>query len=59
MKGLFFGGAFNPPTVAHVELANYVRKYLDYDKVVFVPSKDKYIKNEENKELISYFSVAL
>lgn len=52
MKGLFFGGAFNPPTVAHVELANYVRKYLDYDKVVFVPSKDKYIKNEENKELI-------
>ena len=51
MRALFFGGAFNPPTLAHIELANSVRKYLDYDKVVFVPSKDKYITTDEKKEL--------
>ena len=51
MKGLYFTGEFNPPTVAHIELANYVRKYLDYDKVVFVPSKSKYIQGLENNAI--------
>lgn len=52
MKILVFGGAFNPPTIAHIEVANYVRRYLDYDKVIFIPSKDKFQVEGENKEVV-------
>ena len=52
MKVLFYGGAFNPVTKAHVELANYVRKKLRFDAVLFVPTKDKYIKHDEGKDFV-------
>ena len=51
MKVLFYGGAFNPVTKAHVELANYVRKKLCFDAVLFVPTKDKYIKHDEDTRI--------
>lgn len=46
---LVFGGAFNPPTIAHIELANETRKKLGFDYVIFVPSKMSYIENEQKK----------
>lgn len=48
-KALVFGGAFNPPTVAHIALADYARKKMEFDKVIFVPSKMTYIQNEQKK----------
>lgn len=51
-KALFYGGAFNPVSLAHVELADYVRKELGFDKVIFVPTKDKYIRFDEGKDFV-------
>ena len=48
-KTLFFGGAFNPLTNAHLALADYARKQLGYDKVLFVPTKSHYILKTEQK----------
>lgn len=47
---LVFGGAFNPPTNAHIELANEVRQQLGYNHVIYVPSKMSYIKEEQCKD---------
>lgn len=52
MRALFFGGAFNPPSIAHIELADYVRRKLHFDKVIFMPSKKTYIKNDEGKDFV-------
>ena len=40
MKLGIFGGAFNPPHIAHLIVAESVREQLQLDKVVFVPSAD-------------------
>ena len=45
----FFGGCFNPPTIAHIALAKKSLIEADLDKVIFVPVGDFYKK----KELIS------
>jgi nicotinate-nucleotide adenylyltransferase len=50
MKALMFGGAFNPPTKAHIELADAVRKVMEYDRVIFVPSKSTYIRDTQKKD---------
>ncbi len=52
MKVLFYGGAFNPVSKAHIELANYVRTSLQFDKVIFMPTKDQYIKHDEGKDFV-------
>ena len=36
----FYGGSFNPPTKAHIELAKKVIKECNLDKVIFVPVGD-------------------
>lgn len=46
MKIGFFGGCFNPPTNAHVNLAKEVLYKCKLDKVVFVPVGDFYSKKE-------------
>lgn len=51
IKAIFYGGAFNPVTKAHIFLADYVRQQLGYEKVIFMPTKGKYIKYVEGKEL--------
>lgn len=41
----FFGGCFNPPTVAHLELALKAVEVAKLDKVYFVPMGDYYKKD--------------
>ncbi len=42
-----FGGAFNPPTIAHINLAKQVLKKIEnIEKVIFVPVSTKYNKRE-------------
>ncbi|MFA6829217.1 MAG: hypothetical protein WCR67_00700 [Bacilli bacterium] len=48
-KALFFGGSFNPVTVAHVALADFVRQQMGFDYVIFVPAKSHYILSTEKK----------
>ena len=50
IKALMFGGAFNPPTIAHVQLAEYAKKMTKSDVVIFVPTKMTYIKNDQQKD---------
>lgn len=45
-KIAFFGGSFNPPTIAHKYYAKKIIEDLYFDKVFFVPVGDKYKKNE-------------
>ncbi len=53
MKKLgFFGGCFNPPTVAHIELIEKAIKENNLDMVYFVPMGDLYKK--ENLVLASH-----
>ncbi len=49
-RALVFGGAFNPPTRAHIQLAEYAMKETGFDKVIFVPTKRTYIADEQGKE---------
>ena len=44
MKIGFFGGSFNPPTKAHIDLAQKVIEKYVLDKVIFVPMGDFYVK---------------
>ena len=40
----FFGGSFNPPTYAHLEVAKTALRQLNLDKVFFVPVGNLYNK---------------
>lgn len=46
----FFGGCFNPPTIAHFEIVNVALKTFKFDKLIIIPMGDKY----EKKDLISF-----
>ena len=48
-RSLAFFGAFNPPTRAHIELAEYARASVRAVDVIFVPSKSSYILGEQKK----------
>lgn len=45
MKLGFFGGSFNPPTIAHYNLIKQAILEYDFDKVYFVPMNDYYKKS--------------
>ncbi|MCR5230261.1 MAG: hypothetical protein K6D03_09055 [Solobacterium sp.] len=49
-RALVFGGAFNPPTRAHIELADYARRSVGFDYVIFVPTKKVYIREDQGKD---------
>ena len=49
-RPLAFFGAFNPPTVAHVDLAHFALKQLGAPFVTFVPSKSRYIQDDQGKD---------
>ena len=42
----FFGGCFNPPTIAHIELAKKAIEVANLDKVIFIPMGDCYSKDD-------------
>ncbi len=42
----FFGGCFNPPTIAHMEIAEKAIQECNLDKIIFVPMGNKYSKND-------------
>lgn len=44
-KYAFFGGSFNPPTLAHKTCAETILKQLGLDKLFFVPVGDAYKKH--------------
>lgn len=48
-KVLAFFGAFNPPTKAHIDLAEFAMKQTNCEEVIFVPSKSEYIIEKQNK----------
>ena len=49
-KVLAFFGAFNPPTAAHLELADFARKATGREGVIFVPSRAAYIRGFQQKD---------
>lgn len=51
-RGLLFAGAFNPPTVAHLNCALTALKQTDRDYVMFVPSKETYIRFDQKKDYV-------
>lgn len=50
----FYGGSFNPPTKAHIELAKKALNECNLDKVIFVPVGDLYQKDEMAKGIHRY-----
>lgn len=44
MKIGFFGGSFNPPTNAHINLAKKTLKQCKLDKIILIPMNDNYQK---------------
>lgn len=46
MKIGIFGGSFNPPHVMHKNLALYLIKNKYLDKVIYVPTGNKYVKKD-------------
>lgn len=49
---LVFGGAFNPPTKAHLSGAYTAMKKTARDGVIFVPSQSGYIRDEQQKDYV-------
>ena len=49
-KALAFFGAFNPPTQAHLLLADHARTATGRESVIFVPSRSAYIRNDQGKD---------
>ena len=39
-----FGGAFNPPTVAHKAICEHVLRHLDCQEFIFLPVSSQYTK---------------
>ena len=42
---VIIGGTFNPPTLAHLELAKRAKEKVNADYVIFVPAKTSYLRN--------------
>ncbi len=47
---LAFFGAFNPPTTAHLSLAEFAMERTNSKRVLFVPSKSVYIRDAQGKD---------
>lgn len=55
-KIVVIGGTFNPPTLAHLNLAMEARKCVDADLVIFVPTQLSYMQNwkkYQNSDILS------
>lgn len=54
IKLVFFGGSFNPPTYAHLEIAKTVLNKEDLNKFIFVPVGNTYKKPDLIDEKYRY-----
>lgn len=56
---IVFGGAFNPPTIAHKEIYHLINKQLDVTKFIFLPVSKKYSKAHliEDKHRIAMLEI--
>lgn len=45
MTIVIIGGTFNPPTLAHIALAENAKNAVNADMVIFVPTKSAYMKS--------------
>ncbi len=50
MRQLAFFGAFNPPTLAHLNLAELALEQTGAESVIFVPSRADYIREDQGKD---------
>ena len=50
LPALLFGGAFNPPTKAHIHLAELALTETGRQQVIFMPSKSRYIEEDQGKD---------
>ena len=50
LPALLFGGAFNPPTKAHIHLAELALAETGRRQVIFMPSKSRYIEEDQGKD---------
>ncbi len=50
----FYGGCFNPPTKAHIELAKKALEECNLDRIIFVPVGDSYQKQGMVKGIHRY-----
>lgn len=55
----FFGGSFNPPTYAHLEIAKRALKEVGLNKVFFVPVGNYYNKPELEDEKARFYMLNL
>lgn len=51
-RGLLFAGAFNPVTQAHIDCAKLALESTGYDYVLFMPSKQEYIRFDQKKDYV-------
>jgi nicotinate-nucleotide adenylyltransferase len=42
---IVFGGAFNPPTIAHKEIYYHIQKSIDFDEFIYLPVSNLYTKS--------------
>ncbi len=42
---IVFGGAFNPPTIAHREIYYHIQKHIDFDQFIYLPVSNVYTKS--------------
>jgi len=45
-KLLLYGGSFDPPHIAHLKLVEHINYYLNFDKIIIVPSYKQPLKNK-------------
>lgn len=43
---IIYGGAFNPPTKAHLEVYHFLKKELAFDSFIYLPVSSAYTKGE-------------
>jgi nicotinate-nucleotide adenylyltransferase len=54
MKICLYQGTFNPPHLAHLQVADYVCKFFDINKIIFIPAANPPHKMLENNREMAF-----
>ncbi len=49
-RAILYGGAFNPPTIAHIQIIQYLQEHFKENHIILLPTNDYYGKSQ----LVSY-----